>query len=103
MFTFCATLRTQGGEWDARKKAFVFQRYCHVYKSGELEQLCWPLVEAGWVEVEDVYYDTGNWCVVARKTAPAPTVSFSLDLPEGDADGAAATTSESPEAAEEFS
>ena len=40
-------LRTQGGEWDARKKAFVFQRYCHVYAQGDLRKLFEPL--SNWV------------------------------------------------------
>ena len=50
----CATLRaracglvSQGGEWDARKKAFVFQRYCHVYAQGDLRKLFEPL--SNWV------------------------------------------------------
>ena len=25
-----------------------------------------------WVAVETEYYDTGNWCLVVRKTAEAP-------------------------------
>ena len=48
---------------DKAKKTAIFQRYCHVYRGGELEGLFDGLVAKGWVELEDVYYDTGNWCV----------------------------------------
>mmetsp|Transcript_39323 Transcript_39323/g.53334 ORF Transcript_39323/g.53334 Transcript_39323/m.53334 type:complete len:104 (+) Transcript_39323:902-1213(+) len=50
----------------------VFHRYCHVYRPGELEDLCKPLVAEGWIRIEQVYYDTGNMCMVLRKTAPMP-------------------------------
>ena len=43
----CETAEAAGGEWDARKKAFVFQRYCHVYAQGDLRKLFLPL--ARWV------------------------------------------------------
>jgi len=56
--------------YDADKKSVVYQRYCHVYKKGELEGL---LLEAGakdgtttgesCVAIEDSYYDMSNWCV----------------------------------------
>ena len=42
----------------------VFQRYCHVYKEGELDKLASLIPE---VEVVESYYDTGNWCLVLRK------------------------------------
>ena len=61
----CETAEAAGGEWDFRKKAFVFQRYCHVYQKGDVPKLFAPLEE--WVEVVDEYYDAGNWCVVARR------------------------------------
>ena len=35
----------------------VLQRYCHVYKEGELHELFQKLP---WVKVEQVYFDTGN-------------------------------------------
>ena len=44
----------------------VFQRYCHVYKEGELEEICsgipgCRIVESGW--------DRGNWFVQLEKFA----------------------------------
>lgn len=53
----------------------VFQRYCHVYKEGELENLCSTIpgcriLESGW--------DTGNWFVRLEKVA----VDESSYLPE---------------------
>jgi len=47
----------------------VLQRYCHVYRQGELEQLVAMLP---WLEVVDVGYDTGNWAMTIRKTAAIP-------------------------------
>ena len=50
------------GEGAAR----VFQRYCHVYKEGELEALFDHLRE--WCRVDRVYYDCGNWCAEVTRT-----------------------------------
>jgi alkylated DNA repair protein alkB family protein 8 len=45
----------------------VYQRYCHVYKEGELETLFDHL--GSWVRVNRVYFDCGNWCVEAERIA----------------------------------
>lgn len=58
------------GVLNEEKLAVVYQRYCHVYSKGELPTLFQPL--APWVEVVSEHYDTGNWVVIARKTAEAP-------------------------------
>ena len=42
----------------------VLQRYCHVYRRGELSDLVRAEPSA---EIEQEYHDTGNWCVVAVK------------------------------------
>jgi len=52
------------GEADAEKRSVVYQRYCHVYKEGELARLFDNLP---WCEVEASYYDHGNWCCEVRK------------------------------------
>ena len=52
--------------FDQTKGSTVFQRYCHVYKEGELAELFKGLT---WCKVESVYYDCGNWCVEVRKIA----------------------------------
>lgn len=44
----------------------VQQRYCHVYREGELLEL---LAEVPDLEVMESYFDTGNWCAIARKRA----------------------------------
>ena len=49
---------------DDAKGQLIFQRYCHVYKQGELEQLCEAvsgcrIIETGW--------DKGNWTVLLLK------------------------------------
>ncbi|KAG7385058.1 Alkylated DNA repair protein alkB 8 [Phytophthora pseudosyringae] len=44
----------------------VVQRYCHMFKQGELERL----VElAGNAEVEESYYDESNWAVILRRVS----------------------------------
>ena len=45
----------------------VYQRYCHVYKEGELETLFEHI--KSWVKVNRVYFDCGNWCVEAERIA----------------------------------
>ena len=46
----------------------VYQRYCHVYREGELEALMCSAGEPACLRVDETYYDAGNWCVVATKT-----------------------------------
>ena len=47
------------------KHAVVYQRYCHVYKKGELELLLQSVEGA---VLEESFYDASNWCVSFRKT-----------------------------------
>ncbi|XP_019634528.1 PREDICTED: alkylated DNA repair protein alkB homolog 8-like [Branchiostoma belcheri] len=42
----------------------VYHRFYHVFKDGELEELCNSVPG---VSVVDRYYDKGNWCVVIQK------------------------------------
>nr|XP_039250139.1 alkylated DNA repair protein alkB homolog 8-like [Styela clava] len=42
----------------------LFHRYYHVFKQGELEELCESFDN---VEVITSYYDEGNWCVILKK------------------------------------
>eukprot|EP00927_Polykrikos_kofoidii_P051466 TRINITY_DN45257_c0_g1_i1.p1 TRINITY_DN45257_c0_g1~~TRINITY_DN45257_c0_g1_i1.p1 ORF type:complete len:424 (+),score=73.10 TRINITY_DN45257_c0_g1_i1:90-1361(+) len=42
----------------------VFQRYCHVYREGELVALMEQVSE---LEIVDHWYDSGNWCAVGRR------------------------------------
>jgi len=51
----------------------VFQRFCHVYKKGELEDICSSvpncrIIESGW--------DKGNWFLQVEKTRDERTVSM---------------------------
>ena len=57
------------GVVDEEKGAVVFQRYCHVYKEGELRDL---FAQLPWLRVEEEYYDTGNWCITAEKLSEPP-------------------------------
>lgn len=47
-----------------RKGGGDFLRFYHVFENGELEKLC---SDVPGTEIERVYYDQGNWCVVLRK------------------------------------
>lgn len=54
-------------KFDDKKQ--VFQRYYHLFRKGELEQLCLDaMVEEGVKGVvERSYYDHENWCVIIRR------------------------------------
>ncbi|OWY90651.1 Alkylated DNA repair protein alkB 8, partial [Phytophthora megakarya] len=62
-----------GGDDDSDDKSatktqerVVVQRYCHMFKQGELESL----VElAGNAKVEESYYDESNWAVILRRVS----------------------------------
>lgn len=58
---------------EDEKGALVFQRYCHVYRRGELEDLCSSVPGAC---VEEAGWDRGNWFVMVRKQESAL-----MDLP----------------------
>mmetsp|Transcript_1501 Transcript_1501/g.2243 ORF Transcript_1501/g.2243 Transcript_1501/m.2243 type:complete len:247 (-) Transcript_1501:195-935(-) len=81
----------QAASFVKDKNSLVFQRYCHVYKRGELQSLLMEAaetmksenVENGSIEgnqrtsstsivrVEETYYDMSNWCVRFLKVNPA--------------------------------
>lgn len=64
------TLKVQHAQFSEEKQALVYQRYCHVYRQGELQELADSLQNSEtWLKVERVYYDTGNWCMVVVKTS----------------------------------
>lgn len=47
-----------------RKGGGDFLRFYHVFKEGELTQLC---SEVPTFTIKNVYYDQGNWCVILQK------------------------------------
>lgn len=49
-------------QWEVATE--VHQRYCHVYREGELPAL---LAQVSELELIESYFDTGNWCVMARR------------------------------------
>lgn len=66
----------------------VYQRYCHVYREGELDKLASLIPE---VELVESYYDTGNWCLVLRKVQPMnPANDFTPLTAEDDVFGGGA-------------
>lgn len=55
---------TTHAKQDLEKKWVVYQRYCHVYKQGELEELVGHIPG---LRVVDTQYSRSNWCVkIAR-------------------------------------
>ena len=67
-----AAQEAMGGVFDASKRSVVFQRFCHVYREGELRAI---VLAAGGADIVEEYYDTGNWCLVARKhSGPGDTM-----------------------------
>jgi len=54
----------EAGGWTERPE--VCQRYCHVYREGELDEL---LAQVPELAVDEVYFDTGNWCAIAHRRA----------------------------------
>lgn len=46
-----------------RKGGGTFLRFYHVFKNGELEELCSDLP----ADIDKSYYDQGNWCVILQK------------------------------------
>jgi len=52
-----------GAEFDSKKNLVVFQRYCHMYRKGELESLC---ERVSGLEVLESAYEKGNWVITCR-------------------------------------
>ena len=59
-----AVVTDHGGVYDEAKRAYVFQRYCHVYAEGELRDL---VASVGGCTLIEEYYDTGNHCLLIEK------------------------------------
>lgn len=54
-----------GAEFDSKKNLVVFQRYCHMYRKGELEDLC---TKVPGLEVLESTFERGNHVVSLRAT-----------------------------------
>lgn len=52
------------GDIDEQTTSNVYHRFYHVFKEGELLELCSRLSNA---VTRETYYDRGNWCVVLEK------------------------------------
>lgn len=53
-----------GADYDDRKGLVVFQRYCHLYRRGELEELVEHVPE---VKIMESGYESGNYYIVIQK------------------------------------
>jgi len=89
-----ATLVAAGGTLDAATGAVVFQRYCHVFAAGELEELvasavgvaaiptsvaagdalptC-ALTPSGGAAITRLWWERDNWCLIATKVGGSDT------------------------------
>jgi len=52
-----------GAEYDEKKGLVVFQRYCHMYREGELESL---VSEIDNLEILESGFENGNHFVIFR-------------------------------------
>ena len=64
--------------WDPVKRAWVYQRFCHVYRRGELEELAWQVPGA---RVVSSGFDAGNWTMVLRKNDASQSAGGELWQP----------------------
>jgi SAM-dependent methyltransferase len=55
-------------EVEESERHFVYQRYCHVYRRGELEDLCSSVPG---VRIAQSGYDKNNWYIMLQKLDPA--------------------------------
>ena len=58
------------GQMDREKRWIVYERYCHVYRSGELESL---VDQVPGLELVSVEYIRSNWCLCLQRIAVAAT------------------------------
>ncbi|DAZ92767.1 TPA: hypothetical protein N0F65_008149 [Lagenidium giganteum] len=54
----------QASKESKKTDPIVVQRYCHMFKEGELQEL---IEKAGNAVVEDQYYDESNWAIIFRR------------------------------------
>lgn len=58
----------EGAEYNEEKNLVVFQRYCHMYKKGELEDL---VARVNCLEIIDSGFECGNHFVILKVILPA--------------------------------
>ena len=52
-----------GAEFDERKGLVVFQRYCHLYRDGELQELAGEIDN---VELVESGFESGNYFIILK-------------------------------------
>ena len=60
------------GRIDAAKNTIVFDRYYHLFRRGELEDLAAGVLD---VAVANSFYDKSNWCMVMQRQGGEVAVS----------------------------
>ena len=56
----------EGAEYDERKGLVVFQRYCHLYREGELEELAAAVDN---IELVTSGFESGNFFIIVKATS----------------------------------
>ena len=53
--------------WKNKSDEATFHRFYHVFDEGELESLMYEALGKDKMEIETLFYDQGNWCVIFTK------------------------------------
>ena len=53
--------------WKNKSDEETFHRFYHVFEEGELESLMYEALGKDKMEIESLFYDQGNWCVIFTK------------------------------------
>ena len=53
--------------WKNKSDEATFHRFYHVFEEGELESLMYEALGKDKIEIESLFYDQGNWCVIFVK------------------------------------
>ena len=53
--------------WKNKSDEETFHRFYHVFEEGELESLMYEALGKDKMEIESLFYDQGNWCVIFVK------------------------------------
>ena len=53
--------------WKNKSDEETFHRFYHVFEEGALESLMYEALGKDKMEIESLFYDQGNWCVIFVK------------------------------------
>ena len=64
----------EGLKVDQETHSVTLQRFCHVFRQGELESLFLDVSRESQTHIEilESYFDMSNWCILVRKASSVP-------------------------------